>query len=54
MRTYITLTAGGDATVGLALSFANFQVGAGEKWHMALYDEYTLGGSYETEISSAQ
>lgn len=49
VRTYITCTAGGDATVGLALSFANFQVDAGDKWHIALYDDDILGGGYETE-----
>ena len=49
VRTYIAWTAGGDATVGLALSFANIQVDAEDEWHIALYDEDTLGGSYETE-----
>lgn len=34
VRTYIALTAGGDATVGLALSFANFQVDAEGEWHI--------------------
>ena len=35
--------------MGLALSFANIQVDAEDEWHIALYDEDTLGGSYETE-----